>query len=146
MQEKHEGGLSSALSVRVWLRLLTCVDGDRKRLQRRFAEQFNATLPRFDVLAALERRPEGLTMGELSRALLVSNGNVTALVRQLHEQGLVRSDEAPGDRRSSIVRLTPEGERQFAAMAAAHHAWIKAMLAGFPAEQQKQLFLTCWPV
>jgi len=128
------------MDVRLWLRLLSCSTVIEKRLRRRFAERFDTTLPRFDVLAALDRHREGMTMSELSRALLVSNGNVTALVRQLHSQDLVTLATAPGDRRSQVVRLTDAGAVHFATLAAAHHAWIGAMLADVPADQQAALF------
>ena len=120
------------MEVRVWLRLLSCSMTIEKRVRRRFMDQFDTTLPRFDVLATLERRPEGVTMGELSRALLVSNGNVTALVRQLEAAGWVASRAAPEDRRASIVALTEAGRVHFAELAAAHRGWIEAAFAGMP--------------
>ncbi len=140
VRDKHDGALSGALSVRVWLRLLTCSTIVEKRLRRRFAEQFEVTLPRFDAMAALERAPDGLTMSELSRALLVSNGNVTALVRQLQAQEFANLVTSTGDRRSSIVTLTDAGREQFTVMAGAHHAWIEDMLAGMPPAQLELLF------
>jgi len=130
IREKHDGQLAGRMDVRVWLRLLSCSTTIEKRLRRRFADQYETTLPRFDVLATLERHPDGVTMGELSRALLVSNGNVTALVRQLEGQGLVSTRSPEGDRRSSIVALTKEGRTHFNELAAAHHGWIKGMFAG----------------
>jgi DNA-binding MarR family transcriptional regulator len=140
MQDKYGGIVTGPLDVRVWLRMLSCVTIIEKRLRRNFAERFDTTLPRFDVMATLDRRPEGQTMGELSRALLVSNGNVTAIVRQLVEQGLAASSPDPADRRSSIVALTAQGKVQFDEMARVHHQWIRQALAGFPGDQQAQLF------
>ena len=138
--DKHGGSLAGRMDVRLWLRLLSCSTVIEKRLRRRFADRFDTTLPRFDVLAALDRHREGMTMGELSRALLVSNGNVTALVRQLQSQDHVTIETAPGDRRSQIVTLTRAGIAHFAELAAAHHHWIGAMLAGIDGDQQKALF------
>jgi DNA-binding MarR family transcriptional regulator len=129
-REKHDGELEPRADVRVWLRMLSCTIVIEKRLRRRFIEQFETTLPRFDVMAALERHADGMTMGELSNALLVSNGNVTAIVRQLERDGYAVSRPAPGDRRSSIVALTSRGRTDFAVLAEAHHEWIKQMLAG----------------
>lgn len=130
IREKHDGALIPRLDIRVWLRLLSCSTIMEKRVRRRFAEQYDTTLPRFDVLATLDHVPGGVSMGELSKALLVSNGNVTAIVRQLESDGLVASRPADTDRRSSIVALTPTGRRHFAQLAEAHHHWIKTMLAG----------------
>ncbi|UAK26632.1 MarR family transcriptional regulator [Sphingomonas nostoxanthinifaciens] len=128
------------MDVRVWLRLLSCSTIIEKRLRRRFVAQFDTTLPRFDVLAALDRSPEGVAMGALSRALLVSNGNVTALVRQLESDGMVDTRPSTDDRRSSIVALTAQGRSHFAELAAAHHAWIKAMFAGMPGDDLAGLY------
>lgn len=140
IREKHDGALAGKLDVRVWLRLLSCSTVIEKRLRRRFIEQFDTTLPRFDVLATLERSPDGVTMGELSQALLVSNGNVTSLVRQLESAGLVASRLAVDDRRSSIVALTDNGRAHFAELAAAHHKWISDMFAGMGQSDLKALY------
>jgi DNA-binding MarR family transcriptional regulator len=140
IREKYDGVLTGRHDVRVWLRLLSCSTIIEKRLRRRFVEKYDTTLPRFDVLAALERQPDGLAMGDLSRALLVSNGNVTALVRQLETQGYVTSRPAPEDRRSSIVALTEGGRAHFAELAGAHHGWIKGMFAGISREDQAALY------
>ncbi|WP_174296801.1 MarR family winged helix-turn-helix transcriptional regulator [Sphingomonas bacterium] len=140
IREKHDGALAGRMDVRVWLRLLSCSTIIEKRLRRRFTEQYATTLPRFDVLAMLERHPEGVTMGALSRTLLVSNGNVTALVRQLEAAGLASSRPAAGDARSSIVALTEQGRVHFAELADAHHGWIGAMFAGMSREDQVALY------
>ena len=140
VREKHDGRLGGSHSIGLWLRLLTCSTIIEKRIRRRFVEQYDTTLPRFDVLAALERQDGGLTMGELSRRLLVSNGNVTALVRQLEASKLVTCTPAEDDRRSMVVELTPVGRVHFAELAAAHHSWVEAMLAGMPPERQELLF------
>jgi DNA-binding MarR family transcriptional regulator len=140
VREKHDGHLGGPKSVGLWLRLLSCSMVVEKRLRRRFEALHGTTLPRFDVMAALDRSPEGLTMGELSRKLLVSNGNVTGLVRQLESQGLVSAAAAANDRRASIVALTNEGRTVFADLAKSHHAWLKAMLSGLPPDRQKLLF------
>lgn len=125
----------------MWVRLLSCAKIIEKRLRRNFQEQFDTTLPRFDVLASLDRAPEGQNMGALSRALLVSNGNVTSIVRQLQEQGMVVSRPDPNDSRSSIVSLTAQGKAYFGELAIAHHQWVRDALKDFPAASQAQLLL-----
>jgi DNA-binding MarR family transcriptional regulator len=140
IREKHDGALGGRMDIKVLLRLLSCSMTIEKRLRRRFIEQFDTTLPRFDVLAALERHHEGITMGELSRSLLVSNGNVTALVRQLEADGYVSSQPAPEDRRRYIVALTPQGRAHFKELAAAHHGWIAAMFDHVPDAQMAELY------
>lgn len=129
------------LDLRVWVRLLSCAKIIEKRLRRNFQEQFDTTLPRFDVMATLYRVPEGQNMGALSKALLVSNGNVTSIVRQLQETGMVLARPDPSDSRSSIVSLTPRGEARFAELATAHHQWVREALSDFPERQQEQLLI-----
>lgn len=140
IREKHDGALSSTLDLRVWLRLLTCSTIMEKRVRARFAKQFSTTMPRFDILATLERHRDGVPMGELSRALLVTNGNITGTVKQLVKDGLVSISPAPNDRRSSIVTLTGAGLERVDAIAFAHHDWIKSMLAGLSTEDKTTLF------
>ena len=140
IRELHDGALGDRSSVRVWLRLLSCTLAIEKEVQRRFADQ-DMTLPRFDILAALDRKPEGLPMGALSRALLVSNGNVTQLVQKLVRDGLVEMSPLPSDRRSSIVRLTGEGQERFQKLARLHHDWIDGMLAGLDFTQRERLYV-----
>lgn len=126
-------------SVRIWLRLFSCTTAIEKQVQRRFAEH-GTTLARFDLLAALDRTDEGMTMSALSRALLVSNGNVTQLVQKLAKEGLVRIAPSTADRRVSIVRLSAKGRRDFAALAKAHHDWIGDLLAGMDGEARENLY------
>lgn len=115
--------------LRLWLRLLRTTRAIEGVLRERLAAEFGSTLPRFDVMAALDRAPEGMMMGELSRFLLVSNGNVTGIVERLVADGLVERLRRAGDRRTAIVRLTATGRTIFAEMAAAHAGWIDELLA-----------------
>jgi len=139
IREKHDGALTDRSSVRLWLRLLSCTMAIEKDVQRRFAA-LGTTLARFDLLAALDRHPGGMTMGALSRALLVSNGNVTQIVQKLAKDALVRIAPCPDDRRASIVRLTARGRMEFAGLAAAHHDWIDALLADVDAATRENLY------
>lgn len=129
LAEKHDGALDPQIDVRLWLRLLSTAMVIEKRMRRRFADEFDTTLPRFDILAALDRAKAGMTMSDLSRMLLVSNGNVTALVQTLVKEGLVRVEPDAKDRRISRATLLPKGAEQFAALAGAHRKWITAMFA-----------------
>jgi DNA-binding MarR family transcriptional regulator len=102
--------------------------------------EFGSSLPRFDLLAQLERSPEGLRMGELSERTLATGGNVTWLVRALEADGLVTRRVAAADRRAAIVRLTPAGRRHFATMARAHERWITALLSSLTATERRSLY------
>jgi DNA-binding MarR family transcriptional regulator len=118
------------LELKVWLRLLTCSNLIENEVRARLRESFATTLPRFDLLAQLDRAPAGLTMGELSSRLMVSNGNVTGLTDALVREGLVSRAPEPGDRRSLRIRLTAAGKRAFDTMTPTHEQWIDEMMAG----------------
>ena len=115
--------------LRLWLRLLGASRAVEGELRERLRRQFDATLPRFDVLAALDRNEAGMTMTELSRFLRVSNGNVTGIVDRLVSDGLVVRAQKDGDRRTSFVRLTPRGRSAFAEMAVVHEGWVDELLS-----------------
>ena len=121
--------------LRLWLRLLTCTTLIEGEVRRRLRETFDVTLPRFDLMAQLDKTPDGMTLGELSSRMMVSNGNVTPLVERLVADRLIARRPAPHDRRAQIVRLTPAGRRSFRAMAKAHESWILEIFADLkPAE------------
>jgi DNA-binding MarR family transcriptional regulator len=118
--------------LRLWLRLLRVSRGMESELRERLRVNYdNMTLPQFDVLAALARREAGVTMTELSRYLMVSNGNVTGIVERLVADGLIERSAVPGDRRATIVRLTSDGQGRFAEMAAEHEGWVSELLGDF---------------
>ncbi|HYH21806.1 MAG TPA: MarR family transcriptional regulator [Azospirillum sp.] len=120
------------LELRVWLRMLACTAMVEKQLRTRLRERFDTTLARFDLLAQLDRFPEGLVMGELSRRLMVTHGNVTGLIDRLAAENLVERRPVPGDRRVQLVRLTPAGKEVFAAMAPAHREWVAELFRSVP--------------
>ncbi len=126
-------------ALRIWLRLLTCTQLIERQVRSRLREQFSTTLPRFDLLAQLERRREGLKMNELSRLLMVTGGNVTAIVDQLEKEGLVERLDEPADRRAFRIRLTRAGERSFGEMARAHEEWVVELLAGLSRREHEEL-------
>jgi DNA-binding MarR family transcriptional regulator len=121
-----------AQELRLWLRLLTCSQLIEKRVRTGLREQFDTTLPRFDLMAQLERHPEGLKMKELSHRLMVSGGNVTGITDQLVAEGLVERVSVEGDRRAFLVRLTTEGRSTFEHMASHHERWIVEAFEGLP--------------
>src|SRR5207245_8116885 len=115
-------------SLRLWLRLLTCTTLIENNVRGLLREEFSTTLPRFDLMAQLARHPDGLKMGELSKHMMVSGGNVTGITDQLEKDGLVERVTLPGDRRAWKVRLTPAGRVVFDGMAVAHEAWIVKLM------------------
>lgn len=125
--------------LRLWLRLLTCTALIEGEVRRRLRENFGVTLPRFDLLAQLDKTPGGMTLGQLSSRMMVSNGNVTGLAERLVAQGLLDRKPSASDRRAQIVTLTAEGRRAFRAMARAHERWIADLFAGLTADEIGEL-------
>jgi DNA-binding MarR family transcriptional regulator len=118
--------------LRLWLRMLSCANLIETRIRRRLREEFATTLPRFDLLAQLDRAANGLTLGEISRRMMVSNGNVTALATSLEADGLVERTPHATDRRAQLLSLTPAGRAEFERQSAAHEGWIAEMFASVP--------------
>ena len=121
--------------TRLWLRLLACTTLIEGELRRRFREEFDFTMPRFDVLAQLDREPSGLVLGELPKRLMVSAGNLTPIVDRLVEDGYITRTPSNLDRRVQIVCMTVEGRKAFRRMAKSHGSWLAELLARFPADR-----------
>jgi DNA-binding MarR family transcriptional regulator len=131
-------------ALRLWLRLLSCTVRIENDVRLRLRREFNTTLPRFDLMAQLERTAGGLRMSELSRQLMVSGGNVTGITDQLEREGLVVRTPCPGDRRAFTVKLTLTGLRRFREMAARHEQWIVELLGGLTCEEQESMISELW--
>lgn len=125
--------------LRLWIRMLRASRTIEAELRDRITKEFDSTLPRFDVMAALYRASDGMLMSDLSRFLLVSNGNVTGIVDRLVSEGLVQRAQRNGDRRTSIVRLTRAGKVFFQRMAVAHERWVDELLAGVSTRDVRQM-------
>ena len=128
-------------SLRLWLRLLSCTTRVEDKIRQKLRESFDITLPRFDLMAQLERHPDGLTMGELSRRMMVTGGNMTTIVDQLEKEKLVVREVGVNDRRSFTVKLTQAGRDAFGDMAIAHEAWVADLFEGLSVNQQTELYI-----
>jgi DNA-binding MarR family transcriptional regulator len=137
--EKDNGTIERKARLRLWIRLLRASRFIEGVTRERFKAQFDMTLPRFDVMAALYRRPDGMLMSEIARFLIVSNGNVTGIVDRLVSEGLVARSQRNGDRRTSFITLTRRGRNAFESMASAHEHWIDELLGGVSTRDAEQL-------
>ena len=129
-----------APDLRLWLRTLACTNLIENYIRSRLRAEFGITLPRFDLMAQLERSPQGLKMGELSKRMMVTGGNVTGITDQLVAEGLVVREDSPQDRRAYIVKLTPQGRQSFRKMAEAHEKWVVELFGGMDPKQRGQLY------
>lgn len=117
-------------SLRLWLRLLTCTNLIETHLRNRLREEFDITLPRFDLMAQLDRHPEGLTMGQLTKLMMVSGGNTTGICNQLEKEGMIERETSATDRRSFVVKLSAQGKRHFKKLSRAHEEWVIELFSG----------------
>ncbi|MGR6429806.1 MarR family winged helix-turn-helix transcriptional regulator [Rhizobium sp. PAMB 3174] len=137
MADLESQGAKAQLSkdrLRLWLKLIKSTGRVEDEIRRRLRAQFATTLPRFDVMSALSRAPDGLKMKDISRLLRVSNGNITGIVDKLVEEGLVLRTTPPQDRRTQIIQLTDKGRQEFETLARTHEAWIDEILGGLNAD------------
>lgn len=130
---------ASKTRLRLWLRVLKVSHIIERELRERLRVEFDTTLPRFDVMAALYRAEKGLNMSELSGVLRVSNGNVTGIVDRLVDDGLIMRIPVEGDRRAMIVRLTKKGRAHFLELAEAHEGWVSELLRSVEVPEAEQL-------
>jgi DNA-binding MarR family transcriptional regulator len=138
----YESGIAkdTKADLRLWLRLLSCTTLIERTLRRRLRREFGITLPIFDVLAQLDRAPGGLPMGELSRRLMVTKGNVTGLVGRVVALGHAERRRDLHDQRVQVVRLTKKGGTLFARIATAHHGWIAEAMGGLSDGERDRLY------
>jgi len=127
------------MALRAWLRLLTSAQLIEQRVRGRFRTEFDTTLPRFDVMAALAREPAGQTMGDISNWLLVSSGNITGIISRLESDGLVTRTRSASDQRTHLVRLSKKGREQFEKMSLSHEKWIRNMFSGMTRKEMAAL-------
>ena len=126
-------------SLKLWLRMLSCTTRIENEIRTRLREQFDVTLPRFDLMAQLQRHPEGLRMGELSKRMMVTGGNITGITDQLEQEKLVVRVSSPTDRRVYSVKLTAAGRKAFSKMASVHEAWIDELMSGVSQSEKGKL-------
>ena len=135
MQQALPPNSASKDRLRLWLRLLRASRTIEAEVRERLRLNHSVTLPQFDVMAAVNRYDNGVNMSEISRFLMVSNGNVTGIVDRLVNDGLATRSPAPGDRRKTIVQFTDNGRQTFSTMARDHETWIDELLSGFESEE-----------
>lgn len=143
LETRGEEGLTSRAGhadLRLWLRILTIHKLVNNEVRRRLRENFGMSLSRFDLLAQLDGRSDGMRMGELSKRLMVTTGNITGLVDELVAEGFVERLPDPTNRRASLATMTSKGRKAFGAAAKANEAWIAELFAGLDAVDKAAMF------
>ena len=138
-KSKEQAAEHSKESLRTWLRLLSCETVIERQLRTLLRQNFTVTLPQFDVLSELERAGDPLTMSQLSKELMVSNGNVTGVIDRLERTGFVKRVRAEHDRRIQFIELTAKGRKEFNRMASRHERWVADLLSGLSMTEMNRL-------
>src|ERR1700746_3644322 len=125
--------------IRLWLRLLTCTTLMEGEVRSRLRERFDVTLPRFDLMAQLDKAADGMTLSDVSKRMMVSNGNVTGLVQGLGGSGHLARRPSESDRRVQVIRLTKTGRAEFRKMAAEHESWIADIFSELSPKDVREL-------
>lgn len=134
----REKSLTGKEPLRIWLRLLGLNNLISQYTRNKFRKEFNITLPQFDVLAELGRTHKPMTMTELSRELMVSNGNITGVIDRLERDGLVQRSSSLEDRRVQHLSLTATGGKAFKNMAQGHESWVAELFSGVTQSEIKK--------
>jgi len=128
------------LDLRLWLRMLTCHSLVENQIRGMMRTRFNTTLPRFDLMAQLAAAPGGMKMTDLSRCMMVTNGNITGIADQLESDGLVERIKVETDRRTCLVRLTAKGRQSFRRMSAAYQDQLSELFQILPENRRELLY------
>lgn len=136
---KNHTATRSKQSLRMWLRLLVCESIVEQHIRAKLRNEYNITLPQFDVLAELDYIGKPMSMTDLSKQLMVSNGNVTGVIDRLARDAYVKRMPAKNDRRVQLIKLTDKGIKSFQEMAKQHEHWIAELFYEIPVKDMEQL-------
>lgn len=125
--------------LKLWVRLLACAHTAEQRVKGKIKDQFGINQTQFNLLSQLDRMPQGIRMGEVARRTVVTGSNVTVVVDDLEQRGLVTRAPADDDRRATVIKLTPKGRKLFAEMAPIHANWISDLFVELPADNKDTL-------
>jgi len=103
-----------------------------------FVRQFDLTPAQFDVIATLGNT-SGMSMGEIGEKTLITKGTLTGVIDRLERKGLIVREVSASDRRSTIVKLTPEGDTLFQSAFPVHIADMKQHLTSFNSSELEGL-------
>jgi DNA-binding MarR family transcriptional regulator len=125
--------------ARLWLQLISCSALIEMEIRQRLRDQFDFTPARFDLLAQLAQSKTGMALSDLSKQMMVSQSNVTALTSRLMQSGHIRRITSPTDRRVQIISLTAFGRSAFRKMAARRAKWVAELFANVSAKNRAML-------
>ena len=124
-------------ALRTWIALARCY-GSVSRAADRLIRAYGLTTPQFALMEALYHLGS-LPLSEIGQKLLVTSGNVTYVMDNLCELGLVLRERSPEDRRVIYARLTPKGEALIEKTFPRHAHEIRELFAVLSPEEQEQL-------
>lgn len=129
--------MSRSIVVPVIRELARCYQAFQ-RVSDAHIRRFGLTPPQFDVVVTLGNT-DGMPFKDLGGGTLISKGTLTGVVDRLEIRGLVERFACPHDGRSTMVRLTPAGDRVFHEVFEPHLAFLAPALESLPECGRKEL-------
>jgi MarR family 2-MHQ and catechol resistance regulon transcriptional repressor len=139
LKQGRSYGRSADRALALWVKLARASSTFGK-LTERHIHSFGLTEPQFAVIECLGHIGP-LTLGELSRKMLVSGGNITCVMGHLERDGLVERVHLRRDRRKVVAKLTPKGSRLFSSTFRKHAAYVGEIASVLNAREQDELSL-----
>ncbi len=127
--------IDSALSM--WVKLARA-HSTLSKLTDENIRSFGLTTPQFGVLECLGHLGP-MTIGELCRKQLVSGGNMTVVVDNLTNIGLVERIPSKDDRRAIVVQLTKKGKKLFNEIFIRHADFVASTVGVLSDKEQSEL-------
>lgn len=103
-----------------------------------YSQQFDLRIPEWRVLATLGSHPD-LSAREVARRTAMDKVAVSRAVSSLIDKGRVASRIDTGDRRRTLLRLSPEGEALLARIVPLAHAYESKLLETLTRAERRQL-------
>jgi DNA-binding MarR family transcriptional regulator len=107
-----------------WRPFLECAFALIDILDAELREERGMTLRWYDVLVQLDEVGGSSRMTDLAGRILASKSGLTRVIDRMEEEGLVRRERPPDDRRVILVSMTPAGLDALRAARAVHRRGI----------------------
>lgn len=141
MPTHHRGTAREVRALSAFIKLSRALDSVNGALNQALVGE-GVTPAQLAVLEALLHLGP-LSAGELGRALLRSNPNVSLVVDNLERDELVRRERSDTDRRVVRISLTNQGRRLIQRIFPAHARRVADLMGALGAEEQEQLGRLC---
>ena len=137
MKTTTQYGRKADLALSLWVKLARA-SATFGRLTGKDIERYGLTQPQFGVVELLGHLGP-VTIGEITRKMLVTGGCVTVILDNLEKEGLVERMRSTEDRRVVKVQLTNKGQGLFKKMFRQHAEHVSQLASVLSEDEQNQL-------